>query len=875
MLIAAAASQAFAEVIIRAAVDERHRHLLEMHCQKCHGPESQEGQVRLDNLPLAITTVESAERWQKVLNVMNSGDMPPEEEPQPDGPAKADFLDNLAHVMVAARKSLGDQRGSITMRRLNRREYKNTLRELLGAEINVSELPADTGNGNFDTVGANLFMSGNQFEQYHALGREAVEEAFARHAARATVQKYRYEAEGSLPRVVRVIHDEIEGKERADRWVKAVSGAAARPENERTVAELRQASKSDSIFRRSWSRISGAPAPELFGFISAENSADKANGAANPYHLPYHEHYLKQPSLDTGAYLAFQTLHPSILDTHYLWMVVPHTWQPGDFTVRIRLAGNQHATSDRRFIEFGIHPRFGQVLSTHEVTGTMHEPQVIEIPLTLTRKHADTADRTLFIREKASLDTNEQAGKRFNEGKKANGIGPEYAIWIDWMEVERRQPRQDAMPAGLAALGIPVDDKTPVKKEDLRAAFQRFCLEAFRGTPPPESFIDRLLVVYDIRRTAGDKHPAALKETLAVALASPMFLYLAEPSAGERLRPLTDAELAARLSYFLWGAPPDSQLRELAAGGKLARPDVLAMQTERLLDDPRSEGFLKPFIYQWLGLDRLDFFQINRDLYPAFDDSTRLAAKNEVYETMQRLLRENGSVRDLLKADYVVVNNVLARYYGIDGIQGDVFRKVPLPEGSPRGGLLGMAAVNLMGGNGEQTSPVERGAWVLRKLLDAPPPPAPANVPAISRLADKVVTPRERLRLHQEQPQCASCHRTIDPIGLGLENFDAVGQWRTEERYRGGTPWKIEPAGALHNGPAFRDYFELRDIIASEHDAFARGISRALVEYALGRPCGFGDEPLVEAMIDRSKTKNFPVREFIQALVASEAFHSK
>ncbi len=197
-----------------------------------------------------------------------------------------------------------------------------------------------------------------------------------------------------------------------------------------------------------------------------------------------------------------------------------------------------------------------------------------------------------------------------------------------------------------------------------------------------------------------------------------------------------------------------------------------------------------------------------------------------------------------------------------------------------------MAAIHFMGGNGERTSPVERGAWVLRKLLNDPPPPAPANVPAITRLAGKVLTTRERLLAHQEDPQCASCHRKIDPIGFGLENFDAAGQWRTEDSYEAinasGKPdpktkktWTIEAAAQLHKGPAFKDYFGLRDIIASKSDAFARGFSEALIEYALGRPLGFRDETLVADMLHQAGKKDLAMREFIHALVASKEFHTK
>lgn len=871
-----------------AVMNERHKILLQENCAKCHNAEKQKGKFRVDDLPFTITNLQSAERWQSVLNQMNSGEMPPEDEKQPESAVKTDFLDDLANVMVAARRDLGDQRGVITMRRLNRREYRNTLRDLLGVEINVSELPSDTGSGSFDTMGSNLFMSGNQFEQYQTLGREALTEALERQTNLSVEKKVRYEAETSTPVVAKFVAYQIDARERAQKWVKAVEEAAARPENQEIVARIRKDSKNDSIFRRSWEKIPGAPSPRSFGFDKhGENDADLANDSLGAGWLPYHQYYLQQPALDKGAYLGTQTRHPAELNVNYIDFLVPFGWPVGEYVVRVRLAATADSAPERRFLEFGIDARGGQILSTHEVTGTMDEPQVIEIPLTMTRGNTERANRTLFIREKASWDTNEEGGRKRSEALKRNGIGPEVALWVDWIEIERKPDAEKPKPPGITALGIPLDDKSPAPATpELRTALKRFAMEAFRGQTPPASYIDRLLRLYDVRLKAGDKHSAALKETLAVVLSSPMFLYLAEPAADEKRRALTGEELATRLSYFLWSAPPDTTLRDLARRGELTKPEVLTAQTNRLLDDQRSEDFIQAFIYQWLGLDRLDFFQVNLALYPRFDNSTRLAAKNEIYETVKSLLRENGSLRDLLKTDYVLVNSVLANFYGIEGVKGDAFRKVALPKDSPRGGLLGMAAINLMGGNGEHTSPVERGAWVLRKLLNDPPPPAPANVPAITRLAGKVLTTRERMQAHQEDAQCASCHRKIDPIGFGLENFDAVGQWRTEDSYQaidanGKTDpktkktWSIDPASALHKGPAFKDYFEMRDIIDSKSDAFARGYISALIEYALGRPCGFSDEPLVADLLRQTKEKKFASRVFIHALVNSKEFHTK
>jgi hypothetical protein len=285
-------------------------------------------------------------------------------------------------------------------------------------------------------------------------------------------------------------------------------------------------------------------------------------------------------------------------------------------------------------------------------------------------------------------------------------------------------------------------------------------------------------------------------------------------------------------------------------------------------------------------MDRFDFFEVNRALYPRFDTGTKVAAKGEVHETIAHVMRTNASLRDLLKSDYVVINRILAHYYGIEGVKGDDYEKIKLPEGSPRGGLLGMAAIHFMGGNGERTSPVERGAWVLRKLLHDAPPPAPANIPALTRLAGQALDTRERLRAHQEDPQCANCHRKIDPIGFGLENFDAAGQWRTTDSIMAlgitGKPdpktkktWTIEAAAELHKGPAFKDYFGLRDIIASKPDAFARSYSEALIEYALGRPIGFRDQPLIDSMVKQGASKDYAMRAFIHSLIASPEFQTK
>jgi hypothetical protein len=238
---------------------------------------------------------------------------------------------------------------------------------------------------------------------------------------------------------------------------------------------------------------------------------------------------------------------------------------------------------------------------------------------------------------------------------------------------------------------------------------------------------------------------------------------------------------------------------------------------------------------------------------------------------------------DLLKSDYAIINDLLADYYGIEGVAGSEFQKVSLPPESPRGGLLGMAAVHAMGSDGTHSSIVERGAWVMRRLLNDPPPPAPPNVPQLSRVQGKLLSPREQLTAHMEEAQCATCHSRIDPVGYGLQNFDATGKWREElllqkvvnRKVKQKKTVPVDPSGSLPDGTTFSGYFELRDLVAEREEAFSHSFSEALIEYALGRPYGFSDEALRERILKRASAKKGEMREIVLALIQSQPFRTK
>ena len=879
-----------------ARFPEKHRVFLKSYCLDCHDSETREGKVDLETQSFRITTLEQAELWQKVLNTLNAGEMPPEDSEQPENTEKADFLDDLARTMVTARQTLSDSGGKITMRRLNRREYRNSIRQLTGANVDVDSLPRDGGSDTFDTVGASQFISSDQFEQYLKLGRQAVDEAFERQAAqRRPTRVFRVEPESTVNvDSLKAMRKLEEANDRFMRWKAGVDQAAAAPENKKIMAEILQEnpkfdlsswpSASAFLFYRHAHKLIGAPDPREFGFKDDNDATFSFQGGYSRKHA-YMKHYAELPQSDRGTYLKL-TWGIQRIDV----TPKPKNLPPGMYRMRVRAGVVEGTPAYRHFIQIGHPQRVNQVpagfaslpISSHQVTGTIEQPEIIE---TLLEVGLHT-QKEFGIQERQPTN-GKSLRDAYNRDKRANGYGTPPAIWIDWIELEGPLPETGPPSPLRKILDTHSDIATDSEKEHARAILRKFADAALRKTQPDAAFLEKLVAIFEVRRNAGEPFEVAIRTPLSVILASPGFLYLNEPGNESERRQLNDRELAVRLAYFLWSAPPDGQLLELAERGELHQPEVLRNEVDRMIADPRSSEFVAGFVHQWLDMERLDFFQFDVGMHREFDENTRAAAREEVYQSFAHLLRgkRNGRLGKLLHSDYVFVNGLLATYYGIEGVTGDEFRKVTLPDDSPRGGLLGMAAIHAMGSDGIVSSPVERGAWILRHLLNDPPPPAPPNVPQISRLEGQILTTRERLLAHQEEAQCASCHRKIDPLGFGLENFDAAGKWRTSDSYaqrdkKGrrigkAKTWEIDPSGAFHRGPAFSDYQGFRGLICEREEDFARGFTEHLIEYALGRPFGFTDNDLAQRIVGSAKSKQFAVSEFVHSLVQSKAFQKK
>ena len=857
----------------KVAFPEKHATFLDTYCMDCHDADTEKGSVNLEALSFKIETIEQAENWQKVLHVLNSGEMPPEKKKQPDQVEKADFLDDLALTMVNARKVLSDSGGKITMRRLNKRDYQNSIESLLGVRLGKELLPEDGSSGDFDTVGASLFLSSDKFEEYLKLGRHAIDEFYERRAARtAKPFVYRVEPEETLNVALR---ERVEKNEKFLKRFEAldaeVEKALALPENKDFEAQMGTRGNRLQLYRKmdlNLDKFSSAPDPKDFGFPNYFNAAKFFPKAA-----PYDKHYASLPHSETGTWLQLTMGSTKIV------IAPPNDMPVGTYTVRIKAGVTGDTPAFRHFLELG-HPAEkelgrGQLngfpLKALQVTGSPANPELIETRVTVNK---DT-ERQFAIRERQPA-WGPLRKFYFYPAMNRNGYGHEPSVWVDWVEIEGPLPQGDPSPLDRIFDANP-SASNPSDVERAGRILHQFAVKAFREREPKPEFIDSLVEVFKNRLVMDKEFDVAIRKPLSMILASPRFLFLKESGQDGAPRALDDLELAVRLSYFLWSSPPDSQLLDLAKEKQLRDPAVLRGQVDRLIQDPRAHHFVSGLAHQWLDMERLDFFQFHARDHREFDESMRAAAREEVYQSILHLLRskDQGQLKHLLNSDYVVINGLLAAHYDLEGVVGDQYRKVSLPDRSPRGGLLGMAAINAMGSDGMESSPVERGAWVLRHLLHSPPPPAPADVPQLSRLDGKPLSKKEKLAAHMEEAQCASCHRKIDPIGFGLENFTAAGKWR-QKVSEGKKSHPIDASGAFHNGPAFSDYFELKELIASEHDKdFARGFTEALIEYGLGRPFGFTDEDLALGIMSSAKDKDYALSEFIHTLVQTREFQSK
>ena len=477
-------------------------------------------------------------------------------------------------------------------------------------------------------------------------------------------------------------------------------------------------------------------------------------------------------------------------------------------------------------------------------------------------------------------------------------------MYQHYRPIEPDVPDETILVRWLEAEGPFYDPKTPFEKlvdahkvarasdaelDEIAAEFLRsFAKHAFRGRGVSDEFTDQLHRYYKTSRAQGRSFREAIIDPLAMILTSTRFLYLVEPATrDQKERKLDAVSLANRLAYFLWSGPPDGELLRLAKDGSLLQSNVLAQQVDRMLESPRAERFFEGFMSQWMHLKRLDSVGLSTRFFLHFTDAYLLSAKQEPVEFFKTLVEENLSATNLIDSDFVTINGVLAAKYGLtDHYTGDGFQKVNLPQDSARGGLMTQAAFLSIGTMGNRTSPVIRGSLVKEIILNDPPPSPPPNVPElIASSVDPLPSVRSLVELHQKKAQCASCHARFDFIGLGLENFDAIGMWRDEELVTHAehfsqlknprTKRKLYPVdagGSLPNGETFADVQGLKAALMKEERTVAGSVFEGLLCYALGRDVSFTDREIIDSVLDDLDDEHFPVREMVKRVVTSKPF---
>jgi hypothetical protein len=412
-------------------------------------------------------------------------------------------------------------------------------------------------------------------------------------------------------------------------------------------------------------------------------------------------------------------------------------------------------------------------------------------------------------------------------------------------------------------------DEIPCARQILSTLMRR----AFRRATT-DGDLESLLSFYQQART-GKSFDTGIEMALRRILADPEFVFRFEPPPAD-VKPnhpyrISDTELASRLSFFLWSSIPDDQLLQLAIQGKLHDPAVLAQQTRRMLNDPRSHALVANFAGQWLYLRDLKSSDPDSREFPDFDDNLRKAFQQETEMLFESILREDRSVLDLLNADYTFVNERLAKHYGIPGIYGPDFRRVPVPNDARRG-LLGQGSMLLVTSNANRTSPVQRGKWILENILGSPPPLPPPNVPPLKENASGVAATsvRDRMQEHRANPVCAGCHKIMDPIGLSLENFDGVGQWRTVD-----AGFKIDSSGQLVDGTPLDGPSSLRKALLDRPEAFVGTMTNKLMMYGVGRETKYYDMPVVRAVMRGAARNRYRFSDLVLGIVQSAPFQMR
>jgi mono/diheme cytochrome c family protein len=778
-------------------------------CYACHNAELRSGGMNLETLQTGSGITQNRETWDRVLRKLRAGEMPPKGVPRPNPEELKTVISWIEGEFLRADRVVKPDPARVTMRRLNRAEYNNTVRDLLGVHLRPADnFPQDDSGYGFDNIGDVLSLSPVLMENYVTAAERVARAAVfgpeqmkpimvklrppGRHITPTLTPLFDYDTTGlTLPNAIHITHTfPVDGE-----YILRVFLGGSRPIG------------SEPFFTTLW--IDG--------------------------------HQVESIELDPTKTAAFDVVEKQDLGG-----------KVQEFRTKVAAGGHWVAASIQRLYE-GLPARYrGPNPSKHPVASPQFNPKENPSPANLARARK-RFDASVAASENAPVNDARlisfEIGGPYNQAKGPAAESLKKIYTCGHLNGHHLARCAHEIVAGLA-----------------RRAFRR---------PVAQKEIDKLVSFVSLAQKHGDSFEEGICQSLQAMLVSPYFLFRIEQSrasaASDDSNVISDHELASRLSYFLWSSMPDDELMRLADRHALRRREVLDGQIRRMLKDPRSHALVENFGGQWLELRKLESVKPDRQRFPDFDEYLRISMRRETELFFESIVREDRSILDFIDADYTFLNERLANLYKIPGVKGTEFRKVVFAGGTQRGGVLTQASILTVSSYATRTSPVLRGKWILEKILNAPPPPPPPGVPNLDESKiGSAASLREQLEAHRQNATCASCHARMDPLGFGLENFDAIGAWRTEDG-----KFPIDASGMLPDGRSFKGPAELRTILRQDRSGFAEGVTEKLLIYALGRGLESYDQPAVKRIVNQLDAANYRFSTLVFEIAASKPFQMR
>jgi mono/diheme cytochrome c family protein len=778
--------------------------LINRYCVTCHNGRLKTAGLALDALdPQRVA--DHAEQWEKVVTKLRTGEMPPAGRPRPDAATYRTVAASLERELDAA-AAARPYPGRVPVHRLNRIEYANAIRDLLGLEIDAKALLSsdEADQEGFDNVASVLSVSPALLENYLSAARTISRLAVGDPALHPVIDTFKISK--ALVQDERLSDEQPFGSQ---------GGAVIRYyfplDAEYSIKALLRRQEYDYIIGMGEPheidfRLDGVRLQRFRVGGEAKGMTTPENFAGNTQGDPEFEEYM-------------------------------HT-ADAKLEVRVPVKAGSHDVS----VSF--------VKRAWEPEGILQPPQTGFGRTTNEYYHGNPAVEIVMIGGPyGATATGESAARR--------------KVFVCSPSAERGEGVPAKRDRGAGAPGV---NDEPCAKKILTTLAAR----AYRR-PLTDADLQTLVEFYKAGR-AENSFDLGIQRGIERILAAPSFLFRIERepagvAAGAAYR-LSDLDLASRLSFFLWSSVPDDELREAAVRGRLSDPAALEQQVQRMLRDPRSTALVDNFATRWLELSKLAGVVPDTELYPEFDENLRDAMEQETKLFVASQIRDNRSLVELLSANYSYLNERLATHYGIRNVYGNHFRRVPFTDGR-RGGLLGQSSLLTVTSYPNRTSVTMRGRWLLANLLGAPPPPPPPDIPALKEAGaeGQPRSLRERMEMHRSNPSCASCHRRMDPLGFSLENFDAVGKWRTSSD---GAP--IDPSASFPDGTTFDGIGGLRTLLVSHKDEFVQTLSGKLLAYAVGRGLDYHDVPAIRRIVRETAPSDYTWSSVVTAIVKSTPF---